>query len=174
MNILFIAQATAGLPESVWEYLGMADGELKRIAHTTRQTLGFYRESSAPTTFQVTSLLHSVTDLMQANTTSKRADVQTQCDAALEMTAFQGELRQVLSNLLANSLDAIEEGGRVTSRAASSWHGESGLGAIRISVADNGHGIHQAAVPEIFDPFFTTKGTIGNGLGLASIKKASS
>ena len=166
MNILFIAQSTVGLPESVRQYLEMADGELKRIAHITRQTLGFYRESSAPTTFHVNSLFDSVVDLLRAKITTKRAIIEKQCNAALQMTASQGELRQVLSNLLANSLDAIQEEGKVTLRATPSSDVESGRHWIRISIADNGQGIHHAALSQIFDPFFTTKGTVGNGLGL--------
>lgn len=166
MNILFIAQSTVGLPESVRQYLEIADGELKRIAHITRQTLGFYRESSAPSTSHVNSLFDSVVDLLHAKTTTKRAIIERQCDAAVQMTAFQGEVRQVLSKVLVNSLDAIEEGGKVTLRAAPSLNAESGRHSIRISVADNGQGIDQAALSHIFDPLFTTKGTVGNGLGL--------
>jgi phosphoglycerate-specific signal transduction histidine kinase len=54
-NVLYLAQSIEGLPESARRYLEMADGELKRIAHITRQTLGFYREASAPTTFAIAS-----------------------------------------------------------------------------------------------------------------------
>src|ERR1700689_434259 len=42
MNLLFLAQSTANTPAPVHQYLKMADDELKRIAHITRQTLGFY------------------------------------------------------------------------------------------------------------------------------------
>ncbi len=45
MNLLFIAKSLKDLPESACQYLDMADAELKRIAHITRQSLGFYRES---------------------------------------------------------------------------------------------------------------------------------
>ena len=166
MNLLFIAKSTEGLPEATRNYLEMADGELKRIAHITRQTLGFYRESTAATTFQVSALFDSVIDLLQAKKISKGAFIEKQCDGTLQLTAFQGELRQVLSNLVANSLDAIPEGGRVTLRAAPSPGAASSRRFIRISVADNGQGIKSEALPQIFEPFFTTKGTVGNGLGL--------
>ncbi len=166
MNLLYIAQASEGLPEPVRNYLEMADAELKRIAHVTRQTLGFYRESSASTTFPVSSLFDSVVDLLRARTAAKRAIIERQCDQGLQLTAFQGELRQVISNLLANSLDAIPEGGKVTLRAARSSDVMSGRHLMRISIADNGRGIDQEALSQIFDPFFTTKGSVGNGLGL--------
>jgi len=166
MNLLFLAQATADVPAPVLQYLKMADDELKRIAHITRQTLGFYRESFVPKTFHVATLLNSVIDLLQAKMVSTHVIVETQCDDQLQMTAIFGELRQVISNLMLNSLDALGEGGRVTLRASSSRNPLDGSSRIRITIADNGQGISAATLPRIFEPFFTTKGSTGNGLGL--------
>jgi two-component system NtrC family sensor kinase len=164
-NVLFLAQTTEGLPEVARQYLELADAELKRIAHITRQTLGFYRESTAPITFRLAILLDSVVDLLQAKQISKRAIIEKQCEEQLQMTAFQGELRQVVSNLLMNSLDAIAEGGKITLRAAIS-NGFRSTNRIRITISDNGHGMSDTALCQIFQPFFTTKGSVGNGLGL--------
>ncbi len=165
-NLLFLTKNTDGLPAPARQYLEIADGELKRIAHITRQTLGFYRESAAPSTFYVASLLDSVIDLLQAKVKSKGATVERQCDARLQITAVSGELRQVFSNLLLNSLDALGEGGKITMRASVSAGSSNGERRVRITVADNGQGIGVAARSQIFEPFFTTKGSIGNGLGL--------
>ncbi len=96
-NILFLAQSTEGLPISVREYLEMADAELRRIAHITRQTLGFYREATAPTTFYVAALLDSVLDLLKAKITSRQAIVERQCDVptdhSLSRRAAAGSLK---------------------------------------------------------------------------------
>jgi two-component system, NtrC family, sensor kinase len=165
-NVLYLAQTTRGLPDAARQYLQMADAELKRIAHITRQTLGFYRESSAPITFHVAVLLDSVLDLLQAKKISKRAIIDKQCEEQLQMTAFQGELRQVVSNLLMNSLNAIAEGGRITLRATISGGFRGTRHSIRITISDNGQGMSDAALGQIFQPFFTTKGAVGNGLGL--------
>jgi two-component system, NtrC family, sensor kinase len=166
MNLLFLAQTTADTPGPVHQYLKMADDELKRIAHITRQTLGFYRESSVPTTFLVVTLLNSVIDLLQAKRVSTQVIVEKQCDDMLQITAIFGELRQVISNLMLNSLDALGESGRVTLRASRSRNLLDGSSRIRITIADNGQGISAATLPRIFEPFFTTKGSTGNGLGL--------
>jgi two-component system, NtrC family, sensor kinase len=166
MNLLFLAQTTTDTPAPVLQYLKMADDELKRIAHITRQTLGFYRESSVPTTFNVATLLNSVTDLLQAKIVSTQVIVEKQGDDLLEITAIFGELRQVISNLMLNSLDALGEGGRITLRASRSRNPLEGSSRIRITIADNGQGISAATLPRIFEPFFTTKGSTGNGLGL--------
>jgi two-component system NtrC family sensor kinase len=165
-DLVYLAQTVEGVPAQILEYLATATGELKRIAHITRQTLGFYREIFVPTTFDVASLLDSVVDLLQAKIKAKRAVVFLQCDKELQITAVHGELRQVLSNLLANSLDAIRPGGKVTLRATPSRNFGDGTARIRISVADSGVGMDLAAVPQLFEAFFTTKGMTGNGLGL--------
>lgn len=166
MNTLFLAKTTADLPESARKYLEIADGELMRIAHITRQTLGFYRESSAPTTNSVSALLDSVVDLLQSKIKRKQARVEKQCRGDLQVTGVFGELRQVVSNLLANSLDAVEENGSIKLRAAFSPCSDNGQRCIRITIADDGTGIDAAAMKRVFEPFFTTKGSVGTGLGL--------
>jgi two-component system NtrC family sensor kinase len=166
MNLLFLAQTSDDTPALVRQYLEMAAGELKRIAHITRQTLGFYRESTRPTTFHVFTLLDSVVDLLQAKIRSTQVMVETECDKRLQMNASSGELLQIIANVMLNSLDALGEGGRVRLRASLSPNPLSGRGRIRITIADNGRGIDAAILPRLFEPFFTTKGSIGNGLGL--------
>jgi len=166
MGIVSLLRNADNLPASVADNLERIDGELKRITHITRQTLGFYRESIHTTTFYLAPLLASVLDLLKSRIQSKRAKVDSRCDLQLQVTAMPGELRQVVSNLLLNSLDSIFEDGKVVLRASSSINPTDQNRRIRITVADNGRGIDQSVLPRIFDAFFTTKGDIGNGLGL--------
>jgi signal transduction histidine kinase len=77
-----------------------------------------------------------------------------------------GELRQVFSNLLANSLDAMDQEGTIKLRVSKSTCVNSNQPRIRITVADNGKGIDTATLPRIFEPLFTTKEATGAGLGL--------
>jgi signal transduction histidine kinase len=79
---------------------------------------------------------------------------------------MHGELRQVVSNLLLNSLDSVDANGKVVLRASISTSPKDQNRRNRITVADNGQGIGRALLPRIFEAFFTTKGDIGNGLGL--------
>ena len=166
MNTLYIVRTDPALPNHVREYLDIADGELMRIAHITRQTLGFYREFSAATANSGCALMDSVINLLQAKIRSNQAVVTQQCHDSLQIMGIAGELRQVLANLLANSLDAIGRQGRIVLRASASLDPVNGKRRIRITVADYGHGISPVTAKHIFDPFFTTKGTVGTGLGL--------
>ena len=166
MNTLYLVRTMSDLPAQAREYLDIADGELMRIAHITRQTLGFYREFSAATSNSASALLNSVVDLLQSKIQASGATVEQQCDDPLQILGIAGELRQILANLLANSLDAVGHDCRIVLRASASLDPLTGARRIRISVADCGHGISPATARQMFDPFFTTKGTVGTGLGL--------
>jgi signal transduction histidine kinase len=166
VNTLYLVRTVPNVPVAALKYLGIADGELMRIAHITRQTLGFYREFSAPTSNSASALISSVVDLLQAKIRANGANVEQQCEEALQVMGIAGELRQVLANLLANSLDAIGQDGRIVLRASAAIDPNNGTRGVRIAVADCGSGMAPATTKNIFDPFFTTKGTVGTGLGL--------
>jgi signal transduction histidine kinase len=79
------------------------------------------------------------------------------------VNCYPAKINQVIMNLLANAIDACNEGGRVdvTTR-------NDGDGAVEIEVSDSGCGIDPAVREKIFDPFFTTKPPgEGTGLGLS-------
>jgi signal transduction histidine kinase len=166
MNTLYLVRTVPDLPDQARLYLNIADGELMRIAHITRQTLGFYREFSAATSNSASALVESVVDLLQSKIQASGATVVQQCEDPLQILGIAGELRQILANLLANSLDAVSHDCRIVIRTSSSLDPASGRPRIRLSIADCGHGIPPATTRQIFDPFFTTKGTVGTGLGL--------
>jgi PAS domain S-box-containing protein len=72
-----------------------------------------------------------------------------------------GELREVLTNLLLNAIEAMPKGGRLTIRT---WvEGNS----VCLAVEDTGIGMTAEVRHRLFDPFFTTKGARGTGLGLS-------
>jgi CheY-like chemotaxis protein len=85
----------------------------------------------------------------------------------------EGQISQVINNLVINAMQAMPEGGVIQVRAENANLGEdNGLGLppgryVRIAVADCGSGIRPEHLAKIFDPFFTTKQT-GSGLGLAT------
>ncbi len=166
MNSVFLAETSAERPESVREYLTLADQELRLISHITRQVLGFYRESAKPSSVSIGAIMDESLDIFKSKIKAKQATVEKQYGLGPQITAVPGEVRQVFSNILANSLDAIEEHGTIKVRISSSQREVAHGGTVRITVADNGKGIEAAVKPRIFEPMFTTKGDIGTGLGL--------
>jgi GAF domain-containing protein/CheY-like chemotaxis protein len=71
------------------------------------------------------------------------------------------ELKEVLTNLVINALEAMPKGGRL--KVSSSQEEDFGI----VEVCDTGVGMAEAVKNKIFDPFFTTKGPEGTGLGLS-------
>ena len=80
-------------------------------------------------------------------------------DEVPEVCVYAGELNQLWTNLIDNSIDALEEGGELS--ISISYTDED----IRVSIQDNGAGIPQDIREKIFDPFFTTK-ELGKGSGM--------
>jgi two-component system NtrC family sensor kinase len=74
-----------------------------------------------------------------------------------------GKIRQLLTNLLLNALDAMPDGGKL----GVSTRFEEGLQLAALEVTDTGCGIPAQVIGRIFDPFFSTKGPKGTGMGLA-------
>ena len=164
-NLLYLANTDPELGEEARRYLEQAEQELARVAHITRQTLGFYRESASPIDVNIQKLIESVLLIYRKKFEAKQIKIEREFRGPAGLEAIEGELRQVLSNLLTNAADAVPMGGTIWVRTANSLmcNGERGL---RISVADNGKGISPEHSHHIFEPFFTTKDSVGTGLGL--------
>ncbi|KAB8144659.1 GAF domain-containing protein [Chloroflexia bacterium SDU3-3] len=77
------------------------------------------------------------------------------------------ELREVLTNLIINAVDAMPKGGKITIASFDSPSEGDGEGNVVLEIADSGVGMSPEIRSRIFDPFFTTKGEQGTGLGLA-------
>jgi signal transduction histidine kinase/ActR/RegA family two-component response regulator len=89
--------------------------------------------------------------------------VEVRTEAQAPVQGCPTELREVLTNLIFNAIDAMPAGGALRLRA---W---GGAPHVFVSVADTGGGIPAAVRHRLFEPFFTTKGERGNGLGLTVV-----
>ena len=78
------------------------------------------------------------------------------------------ELRDALTNLVFNAVDAMPEGGTLTLRTQPAVDND-GRAMVRIDVGDSGIGMDEDTQRRCIEPFFTTKGERGTGLGLASV-----
>jgi signal transduction histidine kinase len=151
----------------------MADQELRRAAHITRQTLGFYRDNESRKSVAVPKLIEEVlavyaTKLQHRNITVHRrfkcGTCKEGCEGCFLVTA--GELRQIISNLLANGIDALQDNGTLYIRLSRVTNFSGNGHNIDLTIADNGCGIRAENLKRIFEPFYTTKESVGTGLGL--------
>jgi PAS domain S-box-containing protein len=166
MNLMYLVAHSESLSAEARTHLDMADLQLKRVAHITKQTLGFYRESSQPVPFRPAAVVEEVLELLGPRIMRKQVRLRREY-ADDELVGSPGEARQIFSNLLSNALDAVSSGGSISVRVTygRDWGDHIRRGA-RIVIADDGEGIAPQHRQHIFEPFFTTKSQVGTGLGL--------
>lgn len=146
--------------------LGLIVGETDRLSQSVTQLLSFARkESPAVQPLSVDELVRSVADLFRAS--AKEQGIVLDCEIGVEVELAGksvSALRDALSNLLLNALQATPQGGRVELIAVQS------NGDLLISVHDSGAGVPADLHERIWEPFFTTRQR-GTGLGLAIVRK---
>jgi PAS domain S-box-containing protein len=165
-NLLYLARETAVNPVTR-EYLELADRELRRVSVIANQTLRFHRQSSKPRLVTCEDLISSALSIYQGRLINSKVEVQKRNRADSPVLCFDGEIRQVLSNLVSNAIDAMHpRGGRLLMRSREATQWKTGRKGLVLTVADTGSGISLHSLEKIFEPFFTTKDISGTGLGL--------
>ncbi len=165
-NLIFLAKLSSPAPE-VAQFLDAAEVELRRVAAITNQTLRFYRQNTHPRPITAQELFDGTLPLYQGRLNNSEITLIRRDRTPRFITCLDGEIRQVLSNLIANAIDAMNSKvGRLylRSRKGTDWK-TSRIGVV-LSIADTGAGIPPPVIAHIFEPFFTTKGNSGTGLGL--------
>ena len=166
-NLLFLLRNYSHLDEQALRYVDMAELEVRRVAEITQQTLRFYRQSTLPARVSMAELLDSVLALYQVRLNTLGIHVERDYDPQMDLFCFAGEIRQVIANLVGNSIDAASSGARLLIRARRSrnWS-DTGQEGVRFVVGDTGCGMEPEVRERIFEAFFTTKEVTGTGLGL--------
>ena len=165
-NLLYLARTDSGVSLEIKALLDSADQELSRVSQIVSHTLRFHRQSTKPRTISADELLEPTLGLFGARLHNSDVSLEQQRRSVALATCFEGEIRQVLNNLVGNAVDAMKTGGRLTIRTSDSHSRKNGAAGIRITVADTGHGMEAQTSRQIFDAFYTTKGINGTGLGL--------
>jgi two-component system, sporulation sensor kinase C len=165
-NLIYIARGKCCDPEAE-TYLEMADKELRRVAHITAQSLRFYRQSTKPQAVRPTDLISSVLDLYESKFVQLGIAVIRKDRMCGSIVCLDSEVRQVISNLVRNAIDAMSAtGGKllVRTREATEWRSDTK--GVVITVADTGVGMAPETKANIYRAFYSTKGIAGTGLGL--------
>jgi PAS domain S-box-containing protein len=144
----------------------LGEEELLRVAHITRQTLGFYRESKHPVEVSISALLEEILELQTRRMEFNNISLNKQYRSKGTIWGFPVELKQVFLNLIGNAVQAMPDGGTLRLHVfESSWQRHQ-RPEVCISICDTGTGIDPEDAKHLFEPFFTTKSTKGTGLGL--------
>jgi PAS domain S-box-containing protein len=149
-----------------YELLALIDREIERISAIIHQMYQLYRRSpQQPAPLSVSRIIGEVTYLLESQAQKLGVKLQwRRSDDPLEVVLAEGEVKQILYNLIRNAIQASPAGETVLVDARRE------CSEIAVSVEDNGPGIPPDVTVRIFDPFFTTKqpGPDGGmGLGLS-------
>ena len=118
------------------EYLQMAQRELDRVTHIATQTLRFYRQSTKPVDADLNDLLDSVLALYEPRLRSYAIKIHRQYQAVPPVRAYEGEIRQVIANLVGNAIDAMQrDGGRLILRTAPGRDTHSAARGVHVTAA---------------------------------------
>ena len=165
-NLIYLARQNANVETGQRDLLDKADQELRRVSQIVAQTLRFHRQSTKPRKITVEELLEPTLGLYQGRFVNSQIQLRVQHKNAAAITCYEGDVRQVLNNLIGNAIDSMRLGGCLTIRASGARLWRRGIQGVRITVADTGHGIPPNVAVHIFEAFYTTKGINGTGLGL--------
>ena len=166
-NLIFLAAEDPNLAPETRGYLMRADSELARLGGIARHTLDFARKEGHQWPGDLTEVAEDVVVLFQSRCRSRAGEIRiTGQPKRLPVAAPADELRQIVTNLVANACDAIPHGGGLVEVVLSA----EGRSAV-LEVRDNGSGIAPEHRGRIFEPFFTTKADVGTGIGLTVVRE---
>ncbi len=169
------------LSERARGYLGTIQTAIEDVAETVARMREFYRPREAELVLArvgCNRLVEQVIDLTRARWSDmpqqRGVVIQLHTELAEDLPDIMGsevEIRDALTNLIFNAVDAMPEGGTLTVRTrvtASPRHGAAER-QVHVEVTDTGIGMDEETRRRCLEPFFTTKGERGTGLGLAMV-----
>ena len=167
VNLLYLLRPKITDPEGI-DYLNSAESEIDRVSHIAKQTLGYYRENASPSRASLSDIVEYATQIYEPRCTALGIEIVKSLDRSQKIMLRRGEMMQVISNLIANSINAMPDGGTLS---LSVQNAEDSQDGILLTIQDNGAGIAAYDLPKVFDAFFTTRGTLGTGIGLFVAKQ---
>lgn len=166
MNLLYLAMHEQD-PAMVKHYLQETDNEVRRIALITTQSLRFYRQNTRPQATDCDDLLTAVLELYAPKLSRFNIETVHTRRAHTTVICMDSEIRQVLSNMVRNAIDAMRaQTGRLEVRTRLKTDWKTGRRGVALTLADTGSGMTPDVVKKLYTAFFTTKGDAGTGLGL--------
>ena len=114
------------------------------MAHITRQTLGFYRESKNPVEVSLSGLLDDIVDLQLRRLELSKISLERRYSTELTIQGFPVELKQVFLNLIGNAVQAMPDGGKLRLHVFQPAGRREPSKEVCISICDTGTGIDSA------------------------------
>ena len=132
-NLLYLIRTEPGLSPAGREYMDTADRELARVSQIASQTLRFHRQSTAASEVRPEALLEEVLESYKSRLSNSRIEIDRQFESGVQVTCYEGDIRQVLNNLVGNAFDVMRNGGhlRLRTRDRTWWSTGGRLRSMR-------------------------------------------
>jgi PAS domain S-box-containing protein len=167
MNLLYLLRPMISNADGI-QYLSSAEIELGRVSHIAKQTLGYYREHASASSASLAEIVDHAITIYEPRCGVSGIEIRKSIESERKLVLRRGEMMQVISNLITNSIYAMPQGGILS---LSLNDGEDPADGIVLTIQDNGAGIEAQILPRVFDAFFTTRDTVGTGIGLFVAKQ---
>lgn len=173
-----LLETEAGLSDRARGHLETIQRAVDDVAHTVARMREFYRQREEQlelASVDLSQLAKQVIDLTRARWHDMAQQggivIRVLAELAAEPATIMGvesEIREALTNLVFNAVDAMPEGGTLTLRTRLA-RSQAGANSVIVEVVDTGSGMDEETRLRCLEPFFTTKGERGTGLGLAMV-----
>ena len=167
VNLLFLLRPMIADPEGI-SYLASAESELARVSHIAKQTLGYYREHASASRTSLCDIAEHAIAIYEPRCIAAGITLTKSLESSRKVMIRRGEMMQVISNLIMNSIYGMPAGGTLSISVSDTEVPSKGVVLI---VADDGVGIAPEILPRVFDAFFTTRDSVGTGIGLFIAKQ---
>ena len=168
-NAFALFKANLSADDENYDLLELIDSEIERISSITHQMYQLYRPSQqTPVKFDLRRVVANVIALLQPVAEKSKVQVTLQIGRCVahrklgttEAVLREGEIRQILLNVIRNAIQASPPFGEVSIDVSTS------ADRVTISVSDRGEGISAEIATRVFEPFFSTKTGTRQGMGL--------
>lgn len=174
-----LLESEPGLTERAREYLRVIRRAIEDVSETVIRMRQFYRPRERQmelVRIDLNAIVQQVVELTRVRwrdlPQERGVVIEVRTDLRQRIPPILGtesEIRDALTNLIFNAVDAMPGGGSLTVRTQLSADARPGAATVHLEVSDTGVGMDEETRRRCLEPFFTTKGERGTGLGLAMV-----
>lgn len=172
-NYLEMLKIKLGEQHEAAEGLGLIREEIDRVGNILLRLRDPSLGNAGDTSYNINTVVESVATIFRDSIcTTHNITLTLKLDQAMnDIEGNPDHLKQILTNLIKNAVEALEQGGEITITSDATVGTNSGANFVAINISDNGPGLPESVKRHLFEPVASTKNGGHSGLGLSIVKK---